>query len=658
MRPEDELTGRLTDTPWPLLLIVLVIGAGLRFHGLGKLPPGLYQDEAYNGLDALEVIGGARPLYFPANNGREPLFIYLVAASVGVLGRTPFAVRWPAAVIGVLTLPATYMLGRVLLGKRVGLMALAVAAFTFWPLALSRIGFRVVALPLLTALSLACAAAGWRSRRLGLVALGGLLYGCSFYTYLAARFTPLALIAFLIFWYSARRLTFPPVRWLAVFALTAALVLAPLGDTALRQPEILLGRAGQVSIFNPAVNGGDLVGTLFQNLRAAFGMFNWRGDAIARHNLPGRPVFDLLLGAAFLAGVLIALRRALQGRDRACALVLIWTGVMLLPTVLAEDTPHFLRAAGVIPVVFLFPAVGLERLWVANWRIGRWTMGQPLVGVILAASLALTARDYFGRYVRDPDTGYLFQSAAVELAHRVNRYSATTDGAHESTSVYLDRRFWDTFPSVRFLVTEGAGKRLFTEGEPLAPSTTAQTVVIAWPYEDPRPALKALPVRWRIHTEPGPLYRGDLEPAPYSLFTVYTANPACSPVLLPPCGASVAEFEGGFRLHSTGIQWVAEGLRVELVWEAREAPGQTYQVLAQALVNGEIAAQADGPLGTALYPSQWWRAGEIVQEVRVFALSHDVNRAKVVIQIGLYDPATGERLARSDAPGEVVQLAP
>ena len=42
----------------PALLVVLLVAAGLRFWQLGQLPPGLYHDEAYNGLDALSLLQG------------------------------------------------------------------------------------------------------------------------------------------------------------------------------------------------------------------------------------------------------------------------------------------------------------------------------------------------------------------------------------------------------------------------------------------------------------------------------------------------------------------------------------------------------------------------------------------------------------------------
>ena len=100
---------------WPVLALML-IAAALRFYEAGAWPPGFYHDEAYNGLDALRVLAGDRPLYFAANHGREPLFIYLISLSVGWLGRSVYAVRLPAAMIGTLLIPAAYFMARELFG--------------------------------------------------------------------------------------------------------------------------------------------------------------------------------------------------------------------------------------------------------------------------------------------------------------------------------------------------------------------------------------------------------------------------------------------------------------------------------------------------------------------------------------------------------------
>ena len=91
---------------WPLIGVMLV-AAGLRLWKLNVLPPGLYHDEAINGVDARMVLSGAGlPLYFAANNGREPLFIYLQMVSAAILGANPYALRLVSALIGILTVPA------------------------------------------------------------------------------------------------------------------------------------------------------------------------------------------------------------------------------------------------------------------------------------------------------------------------------------------------------------------------------------------------------------------------------------------------------------------------------------------------------------------------------------------------------------------------
>ncbi|NLG26975.1 MAG: hypothetical protein GX557_03640, partial [Chloroflexi bacterium] len=133
---------------WLLLLAITGLGATLRLLALDRLPPGLYHDEAFNGLDALQVLGGQRPLFFEANNGREPLFIYLAAAAVALFGRSPGALRLVSALAGAALVPATWLLGRALYSRRVGLYAACVAAATVWTLNLSRVALRAGLLPL------------------------------------------------------------------------------------------------------------------------------------------------------------------------------------------------------------------------------------------------------------------------------------------------------------------------------------------------------------------------------------------------------------------------------------------------------------------------------------------------------------------------------
>src|SRR5690606_22065498 len=167
------------------------------------------------------------------------------------------------------------------------------------------------------------------------------LYGATFYTYLAARFTPILLILLLSYLFLTRLKSDAERRrlisGLLLFGVGALLALLPLGVVAWQQPDIVLGRAGQVSILSPEINEGDLWGTLLRQSGQALGLFIWRGDTIARHNAPGRPLFDFYMVLPFAIGLLWLVR---QWRRPAAMFTLLWVAVMLGPTILAEDTPH------------------------------------------------------------------------------------------------------------------------------------------------------------------------------------------------------------------------------------------------------------------------------------------------------------------------------
>ncbi|UCG25893.1 MAG: glycosyltransferase family 39 protein, partial [Chloroflexota bacterium] len=359
---------RPSQQGWALLLLAVIIAAGLRFWQLGEAPPGLYRDEAVNGLDALDVLSGDRdgqsPFYFTANNGREPVFIYLTALSIVLLGNTALAVRMAAAVIGTLTTWFTYKLAKTWFGRRVGLLSAVLWAMTVWPIHLSRIGLRPILLPLMLAIVFWLGTSAYRRSRDGqsvawLWLLSGLFYGLSFYTYLAVRFTPVIFILLIIFLYATGRLkgVWPGV---AFFAAGAAIIVGPLLILALVQPDLLFGRLGQVSILNPAINGGDLPRALWRQIWQSLGLFFVAGDDILRHNPPGRPLFDLLMAIPFLAGVIWCVR---NWRRPSAMLLLLWVGKGADPvalTTLSVILQHFDRDAATDGVVIVGEVGGVQ----------------------------------------------------------------------------------------------------------------------------------------------------------------------------------------------------------------------------------------------------------------------------------------------------------
>ena len=76
---------------WIFEFLIAAIAIFLRVYAIDRLPPGLFGDEAVEGLDALDVLAGNFAIRFQAHLGREPLFVYLVALSYRAFGVTPLA---------------------------------------------------------------------------------------------------------------------------------------------------------------------------------------------------------------------------------------------------------------------------------------------------------------------------------------------------------------------------------------------------------------------------------------------------------------------------------------------------------------------------------------------------------------------------------------
>ena len=695
------------------LLLVVAIAAALRFWDLGTTPPGLYHDEAFNGLDALGVLEGERPIFFEANNGREPLFIYLVALSVAALGRSPGAIRIVAALLGTLTIPAAYLMAKAMFNRRIGLLAAAVTGLTLWHVNLSRIGFRAVAMPLLVALALWQLWLGLKDGNKRHFLAGGLAYGLTFYTYLAARFTIVALAAFGLYlvvggWRPALSIVEgleacpEPGRrvrgWrrgALIFVLAALVVLGPLmvymaahgGGFLGYVLSLSKGRVGQVSIFNPTINGGDFWGTLFRHVGRALLMFTSRGDFIPRHNVPLRPVFDPLLSAFFLLGLILCLKRFRQGAEH--AFVLIWLAVMILPTILAEGAPHFLRSVGVLPVAFVVPAIGLDSLWRflenrSSFKVQSSKLVLSPVEVLKAQTVAVgavalalvfglgdTTVDYFGNHAASQYLSYNFETAAVDMATQANQFlgsgwDGTGLGARGNPPspgrhLYISDRLWRDWASVRFLVPTSPNLTILGEGGKLPQISSDEVMLILWPYEDYSQYLSLLPVGSNIAAQEGSLERGDLETEARLLYITYTASPTTI-----PSGESEARFEKGLTLVSHRLTAVSpQELQLSLLWRAEAEVEADYTVFVHLTRDGFDTPSATQPKGAVLaqddsfpaggyYPTSLWRVGDMVSDEHTLALPEPYDPGKHKLIVGFYQLETLDRLQVLDEAGQPV----
>ena len=275
---------RTLSWQWEAAAIVLItlLAAALRFYRLPELPPGLHFDEGFQGVTARSLLEGAPArLFFESDMGEEPIAIYLVAASLGLVGQHPWAIRLPSAIIGTLTVPLAWWLGRELafggflvglgvmgrpislraphsgfarggeegVAQIVGLGTALVLAILYWHVSFSRIGMEPILVPFFVTLVFAALLRGLNTGRWPAFALAGLALGGSLYTYKAGYFIPIAVVLFVAYVAIAERgVSKQQGRGLLLTALLALLVAAPILLYFATHPANFLQRPASVAL--------------------------------------------------------------------------------------------------------------------------------------------------------------------------------------------------------------------------------------------------------------------------------------------------------------------------------------------------------------------------------------------------------------------------
>ena len=87
-------------------------------------------------------------------------------------------------------------------------------------------------------------------------------------------------------------------------------------------------------------------------------------------------------------------------------------------------------------------------------------------------------------------------------------------------------------------------------------------------------------------------------------------------------------------------------LPLTLYWQASEKPGENYLVFVHLInaSNGQIASQVDRLPLDGLRPTAGWRTGEVLTDEVFLPLPPDLPLGDYRINVGLYNPDSGERL--------------
>jgi len=669
-----------------LLVVTLLSAAFLRLWQLDTLPPGLHYDEAADTIIAQQIARGeSAPIFVAAYTGKEVLFFYWAAAWMKLIGPTVFAMRLAAAMLGILTVAITYWTVRELFasclpppasGTRskmqeagcnfVAGLAMIFIATSFWHVLMSRLGFRSISEPLIQALALAALFRGLRLNHGRWIVIAGALVGLNLYTYLAARLFPLEIAAIFLFligfdrgqrrWYFA--------QFIVVIGM-ALLVFAPLGVYFLNNPSAFLTRIQQV-----APHALTQAPALLENIGRALGMFFISGDPYIRFNLPDRPLFTIVWGGFFISGLITALVGAVRGqtvwRRTAYFSVIVTTFIMLLPTALAvnEITPSNLRAIGMMPLVFVFPALGMG--WIAKkiWtRMNADEHGFSLkrqrqyVSVILLSTLLLgmveTTWTYFRVYVNEPQLYVQSDGDLADIANWLNSHDT------QGEPVYLAALHY-RHPTVAAL-SEKYGELKWIAGNRgvVLPNGPGYLFFARLGLPDESWLQKILP--------DSTLIAKPLAPDGATNYQAYhlSAQPVVTPqVKLAVNFGNIVQLIGydvePSHPERSGAQSKDATASVTLYWRVLNHPDRgDYATFAQLR---DAWGFEWGKGGSFDYPSEQWTPGEIIVNRIDVPVAAGAPPVDYELRVGWFSPATNHRLnvvaADGGFGGTVAQLKP
>ena len=425
-----------------ILLLILVLASFFRLWQIDSMPPGLYPDEAINGNDALKTLEtGQFKVFYPENNGREGLFVWLIALSFKLFGPTAGSIRLVSALLGILTVLGLYLLTKELFtpyqnkfgaghGKKVALLSSFFLAISFWHINFSRIGFRAILVPFLICFSFYFLLRAFRKNTFLDYTWAGIFFGLGFYTYIAFRVAVLILgvvilLKMIDYWSRTRassvrdklKKAYLKDGWwkVDIFFIVIIIIVLPLGIYFFNNPQDFIGRAGGVSIFSVEQPFKELAISTIKTL----GMFNFVGDWNWRHNYAGWPMLNWTVGILFILGLILTIKNLFTKRN-VYIFLLSWFLIMLLPAILTyESIPHALRTIGVIPVVYIFVALGFIWLFDKLAKINKKIAVFLLILLLVYPALA-NFNKYFLQWAQNSHVAGAFRQDLVDLTNYLN----------------------------------------------------------------------------------------------------------------------------------------------------------------------------------------------------------------------------------------------
>lgn len=372
-----------------LLFTIIVIGVFLRFYQLGVNPPSMTWDEValgYNayslGLDGKDEFGTFLPIAYLESFGdyKPPVYSYLDILPIKLFGLTSFAVRFPSALFGSLTVLVTYFLvKRIFYSSKqkvlYALISAGVLAFSPWHIMLSRAAFEANIATFFLVVGMWTFLAAIQEKK-WLLLISVISFVLSLYSFNSSRIVaPLLVVMLALAFYK----DLWKIKKQAILAIILGIILSSPLVPFMLSPQAKV-RFQEVNIFtdpklienrNQQIVNDDnsIISRVIHNHRVVYGL------AYATHYLDHfnpsylftkgdiNPKFSIQdVGQMYLFDlpfILLGLFLLFRKREGYWWIVPLWLLIGIIPAGAARETPHALRTEATLPTYQMLAAYGL-----------------------------------------------------------------------------------------------------------------------------------------------------------------------------------------------------------------------------------------------------------------------------------------------------------
>lgn len=380
-----------------LVILILIIGVFLRFYKLGDLPNSFTPDELAQGYTAYSFLqtgkdewGNTNPFILRSfGDFKAPLQTWLMIPSIKFFGLTPFAVRFPNALISSIALLTTYLLTNSLFGlSSVSMITLMLLTFSPWHLPMSRLALEANLTVFFSTLATYVYLKKPKSFKHQLLA--SILFSLNLFTYHSAKFfTPILMLATYIYVHRFKNVKsffnslFKNIFFILPFTLFFLLNIFQSFSSS--------DRVGDISIFNPTDrwaglsddryllvqnNLPDFVSRIFNNKIAYVSntfftsLFSYFSPQFLITQGAGETTYGMLPGFGVIGfipfiGFIYSLYLLFQKSKHQSTLLYLLALIVFsaFPAALAKGSYPGNRLATMIPFIIIFSAFGLSQIF-------------------------------------------------------------------------------------------------------------------------------------------------------------------------------------------------------------------------------------------------------------------------------------------------------